>query len=152
MKNSKINLSRILCIVLIAAITLFTTGCDMTPENPMTDETSTEAEAVSAENVSQVGQGEKSFYFSVFYEDGTSDNIIVNTDKETVGEALIELGIIEGENGPYGLYVKKVNGVTADYETTGTYWAFYTDSTYALTGVDATKITDGVLYSFRIEK
>lgn len=154
MKNSKTNLSLILCIVLIAAIALFTTACsdnDVTPNTP-TDEISTEAEAVSAEEVSQIGQGEKSFYLSVFYEDGTSDNVIVRTDKTTVGEALLDLGIVAGEEGPYGLYIKTVNGVTADYDVTGTYWAFYIDGAYASTGADMTDITDGALYSFKIEK
>ena len=154
MKNSKNKLSLILCIVLIAAIALFTTACgvnDTTPDTPV-DEVSTEAEGVLAEEVSQIGQGEKSFYLSVSYEDGTSDNFIVRTDKTTVGEVLLDAGIIAGEEGPYGLYIKTVNGVTADYDVTGTYWAFYIDGNYASTGADMTDITEGALYSFKIEK
>ena len=57
--------------------------------------------------------------------DGNETNFVVSTDKETVGDALLELNLIEGEEGDYGLYVKTVNGITADYDTDGTYWAFY---------------------------
>lgn len=47
---------------------------------------------------------------------------------------------------------KTVNGMTADYDKDGVYWAFYIDGEYAMTGVDATNITDGAQYTFRMEK
>ena len=47
---------------------------------------------------------------------------------------------------------KIVNGMTADYDKDGVYWAFYIDGEYAMTGVDATNITDGAQYAFRMEK
>lgn len=47
---------------------------------------------------------------------------------------------------------KTVNGMTADYDKDGVYWAFYIDGKYAMTGVDATNITDGAQYAFRMEK
>ena len=47
---------------------------------------------------------------------------------------------------------KTVNGMTADYDKDGVYWAFYIDGEYAMTGVDATNITDGAQYAFRTEK
>ena len=47
---------------------------------------------------------------------------------------------------------KTVNGMTADYDKDGVYWAFYIDGEYAMTGVDATNITDGAQYAFRREK
>ena len=61
------------------------------------------------------------------------------------------MGIIEGEQGPYGLYVKAVNGVYADYDTDGAYWAFYINGEYAETGVDMTEIDETAVYSFRYE-
>lgn len=42
--------------------------------------------------------------------------------------------------------------MTADYDKDGVYWAFYIDGEYAMTGVDATNITDGARYAFRMEK
>ena len=76
----------------------------------------------------------------------------VRTDKTVVGDALMELGLIEGEEGPYGLYVKKVGGILADYEETGTYWAFYVNGEYATSGVDLTEIEPGAAYAFKVEK
>ena len=72
----------------------------------------------------------------------------VHTDKSTVGEALLEHEIIEGDSGAYGLYVKKVNGILADYDINQSYWAFYINGEFALTGVDATQINENDEYSF----
>ncbi len=47
--------------------------------------------------------------------------------------------------------MKTVNGVTADFDADGVYWAFYINDEYAQTSVDMTKIEDGASYSFRIE-
>ena len=76
----------------------------------------------------------------------------IHTDKSTVGEALIEHGLIEGENGPYGLYIKKVNGITADYDVDQSYWAFYINGELAMTGVDMTEITGGAVYRLEYTK
>ena len=67
----------------------------------------------------------------------------INTDKATLGEALIEHALIEGENAQYGLYVKKVNGILADFDKDQTYWGFYQNGEYLLTGVDSTAIVGG---------
>ena len=83
--------------------------------------------------------------------DGKVTKREIATDKQTVGEALLEQGIIAGELSDYGLYVKTVDGLTLDYETDGKYWAFYVDGEYAMTGVDATDITDGSTYAFKPE-
>ena len=70
----------------------------------------------------------------------------VKTDKATVGEALQEHGLLEGEQGSFGLYVKKVNGITADFDIDQTYWAFYINGEYAMTGVDTTNIDESAEY------
>ena len=67
--------------------------------------------------------------------EGTETSFEIHTDKKMVGEALQECGLLEGEDGPYGLYVKTVNGITADYDVDQTYWAFYINGEYAMTGV-----------------
>ena len=69
-----------------------------------------------------------------------------------MGAALLELGLIAGDDSAYGLYVKTVNGVTVDYDTDKQYWAFYINGEYAMTGVDSTEITEGAEYSFKVEK
>lgn len=70
----------------------------------------------------------------------------IHTDKTTVGEAMLEHSLLEGEDSEYGLYVKKVNGILADYDVDQHYWAFYIGEEYALTGVDSTNIEEGVTY------
>ena len=95
---------------------------------------------------------EVSFTFEVYLKDGSLKSTHkITTDKSTVGEALVSEGLIEGDEGPYGLYVKQVDGVVADYDVDGTYWAFYVNGQYAVSGVDKTKPEQDATYSFRIE-
>ena len=70
----------------------------------------------------------------------------IKTDKDTVGDALIEHNLISGEDGAYGMYVKVVNGMTADYDIDKTYWLFYINGEYGMTGVDTTEIAEGSVY------
>ena len=141
-------LSFILCVALIAAIALTTVGCDKT--TPETPETGTQAVTSVAPTVK--GEGATTFYFNVVDKDGNETKFEIRTDKTIVGDALLELGLIEGEDGPYGLYVKKVNGITADYDVDGTYWAFYVGDEYGMTGVDLTEIEAGATYAFKVSK
>lgn len=109
-------------------------------------------EAVSeAGSVSQLGEGSVKFSFTVVDKEGAKTRYEIHTDKETVGEALAELGLIAGEESEYGLYVKTVDGVTADYDKDGVYWAFYVDGEYGQTGVDATPVAEGGDYAFKME-
>lgn len=152
MTRFKKTLSLILCIVLIAAIALFTAGCNDNKDTGSNTTTNATTEAPKTPEVTTVGEGEKSFNFTVTDITGNSTDFKVFTDKTTVGEALLDAKLIEGEDGQYGLYVKKVNGITADYDKDGTYWAFYVDGEYAMTGVDLTDIVEGTAYSFKQEK
>lgn len=95
----------------------------------------------------ELGQGAKTFVFKVEVEEN-SVTFTIHTDADTVGKALIELGLIEGDDSAYGLYVKKVNGMTADYDVDQTYWAFYENGEYAMSGVETTSINEEVVYSF----
>ena len=136
------RLSLVLCLVLIAAMALMQTACD----NLFNKEDSTthrEAEQPATP---------KNFTFIVVDKDGKETSFNLSSDKKTVGDALFAEGLLEGENGPYGLYVKKVNGIVADYDIDKTYWAFYINGEYAMSGVDTTDIVEGATYSFKVEK
>ncbi|MDD5905826.1 MAG: DUF4430 domain-containing protein [Clostridiales bacterium] len=104
------------------------------------------------EDGATIGEGEKSFVTEVVDADGNTVKFTVQTNEKTVGEALQKLGVIDGEEGDYGLYIKTVNGITADYNKDGVYWAFYVDGEYAMTGADMTDVVDGTVYTFRVEK
>lgn len=138
-------LSFILCVALIAAIALTAMGCEQAPVETPATEDGTAAPTIK-------GEGATVFYFNVVDKDGNKTAFEIHTDKTIVGDALMELGLLEGEEGPYGLYVKKVNGITADYDTDGTYWAFYVNGEYGMTGVDLTEIQAGTTYEFRVSK
>lgn len=153
-------LSRLLCLVLVAAAALATAGCGETREEPQTaaedttvlGEGEVTASVVLLEDGAELGEGETEFLFTITDLDGNETCVTIHTDKTTVGEALQELGLIEGEEGPYGLYVKTVNGITVDYDADKAYWAFYINGRYAMSGVDVTKIISGDTYEMRVEQ
>lgn len=141
--------SALICTIFIAAIALFASGCNNTTPPVTEEKSSVEAPEIQA---TVLGEGETSFLFTVTDGEGNETAFEIHTNKTVVGEALQELGLIEGEEGQYGLYVKKVNGITADYDTTGTYWAFYVNGKMAPTGVDMTEIVAGESYGFVVSK
>lgn len=97
------------------------------------------------------GNGAKTVAVEVKAEE-QSVTFTIHTDKDTVGAALLEHELIAGEESEYGLYVKSVNGITADYDTDQAYWAFYINGEYGMTGVDATEITEGATYQLAYTK
>ena len=151
-KTRKKLTAEVLCLLLSVVMMFTIVGCDKS-ENNNTDNNTTVATESTEESKSNVlGEGKTSFNFVVVQADGAETTFEVKTDKETVGDALVEVGMIQGEKSEYGLYVKTVNGITADYDTSKTYWAFYIDGEYATTGVDSTKVKAGATYTFKVEK
>ena len=158
--------SMFLCMMLTMAFTVAgcgnkTEGTEKNTETAIVNtETTVETEAVAeTESIETaeaqeivLGDGSVKITVIVVDADGNETNFVVNTDKETVGDALLEQNLIEGEEGDYGLYVKTVNGITADYDTDQTYWAFYVNGEYASTGVDSTPVNEGDTYEFKVEK
>lgn len=126
--NAKRIVSLVLCMVLIAAMALMAAGCGSKPATG------------------------KAFTFVVTDLEGNEKTFNISTEKATVGEALLDEGLIQGENSDFGLYVTTVDGVSADWDKDQTYWAFYIDGEYAMTGVDATEVTEGATYSFVLTK
>lgn len=143
MKKTQIRnlLSFILCIVLVAAIALMTSECN---DNANQD-------ALSSTAADTVSKSEVKFTFVVVDTEGKETSFEISTNKTIVGEALLDEGLIAGEDSAYGLYVKTVNGITLDYDTDGKYWAFYINGEYGMTGVDATEIVAGDTYCFKAE-
>ena len=147
-KNNKKLVSWLLCMMLIVATALTTVGCGTDGQN--SGEPATEGQASG--EVTVLGEGKTVFDFTVVDKDGNATEFEIHTDKATVGEALLELNLIAGDAGEYGLYVKQVNGITADYDVDQTYWAFYVNDAYATAGVDATAVEAGAKYAFKVEK
>ena len=133
-------LSVIGCMVLIAAMALVMTGCGSK------EESAAPTEAAST-GVTELGEGATTFDFTVEDLDGTKTVFKIHTDETTVGAALIAVDLLKGEDGPYGLYVHEVNGIRAVYEEDGSYWAFYVNGEYGMTGVDMTDIEPDTAYA-----
>jgi hypothetical protein len=93
----------------------------------------------------ELGDGSKTLVVEVKADD-RQITFTIHTDKTTVGAAMQEHGLLEGEDSEYGLFIKKVNGIVADYDVDQTYWGFYVNGEYAMTGVDSTNIEEGVTY------
>lgn len=150
-KSNKKITSWLLCMMLIVAMAFTTVGCSTDKQNNNIQEASTET-VVNKSQDNVLGEGDTTFLFTVVDKDGNETNFEIHTNKKTVGDALLDVNLIAGEVGEYGLYVKTVNGITADYDVDKTYWAFYTNGEYAMSGVDTTEIEEGVAYSFKVEK
>lgn len=131
MKSSNFRrlLALISMLVLVAALALSFTGC-------------------AGKEPAAAGT---SFQVVVTDLEGKETTFDYTSDKSTLGDALVAEGLIAGEEGEYGLYVTTVNGITLDWEKDGKYWAFYVDGEYAATGVDATELAEGAVYSFKPE-
>lgn len=148
-KRNEKSLVLTICMALFVAAALMMNACSGGSENGASSEARTEA--VTAQDGDVLGEGSVSFPFTIVDHDGNETALEIHTDQETVGDALTELGLISGDEGEYGLYVKTVNGITADFDKDGVYWAFYVNDEYASTGVDNTPIEEGNTYSFRVE-
>lgn len=129
MKNTKFAriLSFVLCLVLVAAMSLLSVGCN--------------------DNNTPASAGEKEFTLTVTHSDSSEKTFTVKSEKQTVGEALLDEKLIDIEDG----MVFTVDGETVKFEDNGKYWAFYIGNEYAMTGVDATNIEDGQTYAFKVE-
>ena len=155
-------LALLLCIVMLASVSVVAAGCKSNtvstepqttaaPQTSVPETTVGGSQPVSTSDVTVLGEGATEFTFTVTDLDGKETIFEIHTDKATVGEALVDLGLIAGETGDYGLYVKTVNGVTLDYDKDGKYWAFYVNGEYSVTSVDSTKIEPGASYAFKAE-
>ena len=90
----------------------------------------------------EFGKGEKTVEVEVKVEE-QSVTFTIHTDADTLGDALLEHELIAGEDSQYGIYVKTVNGILADYDIDKSYWGFYQNGEYLMSGVDTTAIVGG---------
>lgn len=133
--------SSLLVFALIAAVALTMTSCD-SAQDPITPTGTT----ASAEAASQA------FTLEVTFADGRVKSETYELEGEVnLGDYLLEKGVIAGDDGQYGLYVKTVMGETHDYDTDGSYWSLYVDGEPASTGVDGITAEDGATYAFKAE-
>lgn len=85
---------------------------------------------------------QKRFTLTVVHRDGSEKEFALTTKQQYLGAELEAAGIIDGEEGQYGLYIKTADGETAD-DSKQEWWCLTKDGEMTETGIDTTPIEDG---------
>ena len=135
----KRTIKQSIALILSLTFILFLASCSTDQE------TSNLWENATYQSDMQFGEGSKTVVVEVIAEEKTI-TFTIKTERSIVGDALTDHGLITGQEGAYGMYIKSVNGITADYDVDQAYWAFNINGEYAMTGVDTTEIAEGTTY------
>ena len=84
--------------------------------------------------------GDKTITVEVVHADESSREFTYQTSEEFLGPVLIEEGLVQGEEGTYGLFITTVDGETAGGNQ---WWCITQDGQMVETGADTTPIADG---------
>ena len=90
--------------------------------------------------------GAKTVTVQVVHGDGTAKDFTLETDEAYLGPALVAGGVVEDNQGPYGLYILVADGETAD-EGAQEWWKLTQDGEMINTSADTTPIADGDSFS-----
>ena len=136
MKQSKI-LTRISALLLVLALSMLLTACGG------------DSDASASSDVSSAAAEKKvSVTLSVTNAAGEkTDYPVTMAEGSTLVAAMKEAGILEDDGIKDGM-VYTIAGELADYSVDQSYWAFYMDGEYMMTGAEDTVLTDGATYSF----
>lgn len=93
----------------------------------------------------QTSEGEKNIVVTVIHGDKSTKKFSYTTDAEYLGDILQAEGLISGDQGQYGLYVKVVDGEHIN-EANQEWWCLTKGGESVNTGVDMTPIADGETY------
>ena len=104
---------------------------------------------MTVRDLEAVGEGGTAVTLLVTLPDGTQTRRQLFTDRETLGEALDDAGLIGRDS--KGMLVA-VEGVEASWEADQAYWAFYIGGDYAMYGVDDEVLVSGNIYEFKYTK
>ena len=91
----------------------------------------------------EIGKGAKTFTMTVTDAEKKEYELVIHTDKKTVGEALSEYELADISDG----FLTAILGMEASWEKDQAYWAFYINGDFAMTGVNDTDIEDGGKYA-----
>ena len=91
--------------------------------------------------------GSKAYTVTVVHKDGTVKDFSYRTDEEYLAGALLEEGLVFGEDSQYGLTIITVDGEDAVWEKDNAYWAIWIGEEMAMTGASEIPIYDGNTYT-----
>ena len=128
-KSSKKAVIAVICVIALAAVMFFVWRL--------------------AGPQSKTSAGAKSVTVEVIHKDGSTKDFDLQTDEEYLGRALVEGGVVEDNQGAYGLYILTADGETAD-EGNQEWWQITRSGEYLTTGADETPIADGDHYELAL--
>ncbi len=127
MKNKRI-LKKIVALALVALMAVFTlSACQSADTN--------------SDNLSGSRES-KTIIVTVIAKDKTEKVFNIETDKETLGDALFEEGLVIKEEHKSGFY-SYIDGVRADYTLDKCWWSFTKGGETVMVGANDLKIADG---------
>lgn len=159
MKQTKLIIAALMSVLALT----FTAGCstDNQPETPDTSRSVVTAAPDTASDAlwsnaiytedTELGEGKVTIQVSVQAGD-RQVTFTINTDSGNLADALTDNSLVEGDQSEYGLYIKTVNGIKADYDADGAWWGLYKDGEMTPAGADGTMIADGDQYQLVYSK
>ena len=91
--------------------------------------------------------GSKAYTVTVVHKDGSVKDFSYRTDEEYLAGALLEEGLVSGEDTQYGLTIITVDGEDAVWATDSAYWSILVNGEYATTGASEIPVYDGSTYT-----
>ena len=91
--------------------------------------------------------GSKTITVEVVHKDESTKTFTYHTDEEFLAEVLVGEGLVEDNQGDFGLYILVVDGERADYEQDGAYWSLLKNGEATITGASETPVSDGDSFS-----
>jgi len=82
---------------------------------------------------------------------GKTEEHTIKTTCDNLGDALLQSGLIKGDDGEYGLYITEVTGIAADAEKEQ-WWCITKGGETVQTGVSQIKISDGEKYELTLKE
>lgn len=90
----------------------------------------------------ELGEGSLTVKVEVTAEEKTV-TLTVKTDETNFEKILTANELVEGDESEFGLYIKVVNGIRADYDLDKAYWSIEKDGAPTPTGASGITVSDG---------
>lgn len=92
-----------------------------------------------------LNKGPKMIQIQVVFEDGSVSAYTLETTQDTLGAALKDAALIQGEESAYGMFIRSAAGVEAD-ESKQQWWCVMKDGEELAVGVDSQPIKNEESY------
>ncbi len=134
----------LICLLAIISLAVVFVSCNTTPSDEVWKNATYTANK-------EFGNGAKTVTVAVIVGENSVE-FTVKTDKENLADALLEHGLVSGDDSAYGLYIKHVNGMRADYDEDLAYWGLTKNGETVLDGASYVTELDGAHYEFTYTK